>query len=100
MLIEKQHQPQAIGQIGLAGEIYSWLGHRRCAHATYKAKARNSSRQDQVLHQIEAVLIHVRADNMGRQIPRLRGQLDADVATDLANPHLKPVNRERCQPQP
>ena len=38
-LIEKQHEPQAIGQIGLAGEIYSWIGHRRYAHATYKAKA-------------------------------------------------------------
>src|SRR4029077_4992968 len=50
--------------------------------------------------QIEAVLIHFWTDKMRRQIPGLRGQLDADVATDLANPHLKPVNRERGQPQP
>jgi hypothetical protein len=38
-LIDEQHEPQAIGQIGLAGEIYSWIGHGRYAHATYKAKA-------------------------------------------------------------
>jgi hypothetical protein len=37
---------------------------------------------------------------MGRQIPGLRGQLDADVAADLANPNLKSINRERRQPQP
>ena len=73
---------------------------RRYAHATYKAKARNSPGQDQVLHQIEAVLIHFRADEMGRHVPGLRCQLDADVTADLANPHLKPVNRERRQPQP
>ena len=38
-LIEEQHQPQPIGQIGFAGEIYSWIGHGRDAHATYEAKA-------------------------------------------------------------
>jgi hypothetical protein len=26
-LIEEQHEPQAIGQIGVAGEIYPWVGH-------------------------------------------------------------------------
>jgi hypothetical protein len=39
---EKQYEPQAIGQIGLAGEIHPWIGHGRYAHATYKAKARDS----------------------------------------------------------
>ena len=38
-LIEEQHQPQPIGQIRFAGEIYSWIGHGRDAHATYEAKA-------------------------------------------------------------
>jgi hypothetical protein len=26
-LVEEQHEPQAIGQIGVAGEIYLWMGH-------------------------------------------------------------------------
>ena len=38
-LIEEQHQPQPIGQIGFACEIHSWIGYGRDAHATYEAKA-------------------------------------------------------------
>ncbi len=38
-IIEEQHQPQAIGHIGFAGEIYPWIGHGRYAHATSEPKA-------------------------------------------------------------
>ena len=37
-LIEEQHEPQAISQIVLAGEIYPWIGHGRRAYASDKAK--------------------------------------------------------------
>ena len=37
--IEEQHEPQAVGQIGLAGKIYSRIWHGRFAHATYEAEA-------------------------------------------------------------
>ena len=48
--VEEQHEAQAISQIVFAGEIYPWFGHGRYAHAAYKAKARDSAGQDQVLH--------------------------------------------------
>src|SRR4029077_899028 len=99
-LVLGNHEPETIGQIGIAGEIHLWMGHGRCAYSTYKTKARDSPGHDQVLQQIEAVLIHFGANAMSRQIPGLRGQLNADVAADLANPHPLSVNRERCQPQP
>ena len=38
-LIEEQHEPQAISQIVLAGEINAGIGHGRNAHAAYKAEA-------------------------------------------------------------
>ena len=49
-LVEEQHEPQAIGQIGVTGKIYSWIGHGRYANATYKTKARYGPGHDQVLH--------------------------------------------------
>jgi hypothetical protein len=99
-LFEEHHEPQAIGHIGVPREVYLWMGHGRCPYSTDKTKARNSPGHDQILQQIEAVLIHFGANAMSRQIPGLRGQLNADVAADLANPHPLSVNRKRCEPQP
>src|ERR1700676_59049 len=96
---EEQNEPKAIGQIRVSTEIDARIGHGRCTNALHKAEARNGPGHDQVLQQIETVLVDGRANSMRRQIPDLRGQLDADVAADLAHPNLLPTDRERSEPQ-
>src|SRR5437667_5435998 len=91
---EEYNETKAIGQIWVSTEIDARIGHRRYTNALHKAEARNGPGHDQVLQQIEAVLVDGRANSMRGQIPDLRGQLDADVAADLAHPDLLPLDRE------
>jgi hypothetical protein len=96
---QEQNEPKAIGQIRVSTEIEAGIGHGRCTNALHKAEARNGPGHDQILQQIEAVLVDGRANSMRGQIPDLRGQLDADVAADLAHPDLLPTDGERSEPQ-
>src|SRR6202140_1670777 len=96
---EEYNEPKAIGQICVSTEIDARIGHRRYTNALHKSEARNGPGHDQILQQIEAVLVDGRANSMRGQIPDLRGQLDADVAADLAHPDLLPTDGERSEPQ-
>jgi hypothetical protein len=47
---EEQNDPQAVCQIGVTGEIYTWIGHGRCSYALHEAESRNGPGHDEVLH--------------------------------------------------
>ena len=99
-LTEEHHESQTIGQIRVAGQIYTRIGHGGCTDAAYEAEARNGPGHNEILQQIVAVLIERRTNSMSRQVPGLRGQLDADVAADLTDPYPQPIDCKGRQPQP
>ena len=99
-LAEEHYESQTIGQVRIAGQIHTRVGHGGCTDAAYEAEARNGPGHNQILQQIVAVLIERRTNSMSRQVPGLRGQLDADVAADLTDPYSQPIDREGRQPQP
>ena len=54
--------------------------------------------QQQILQKVIAILIYLGTDPMRRKRPALRGQLRANIATDLAHPNILFVERERGAP--
>jgi hypothetical protein len=77
---DEQHDPQAVGEVRITAERDPRRVDPRDPDPFDVAHPLDRLRRQQILDQIPALGIDVRADRVGRQMPGLEREADADVA--------------------
>lgn len=84
--MEEHHQPQAIGNKGIPGEVMAGIVDVFGFHGAHIPELGQPLGKNHVLEQIVPGLIYIRVDFVGGQGGRLEGKAYADIPTDLSQP--------------
>ena len=81
---EEHHNPQAVGEIGIPGEVGTWPVPGGLSKALDVAQMGDLSGEQEILDQVVPVLVHVGVDLVGEEDGGLTGHVHADVSAHLA----------------
>ena len=96
---EQDHGPLAVREVRVAREIVAWRGRVAGADAVDVAGGFDPAGLQQVFDHVVAGFVDVGVDAMGREVPGLPGEADADVAADLSDPHAPRLESQRREPE-